>query len=203
MNAAVGREGVVNVLLAFTARCHVPSLRPVVVEVAGSIDRHLYENLRRVDRFGEVGEVHPRPGSAAISRLRHVKLPRAGAIEPLAARADPPHERNVDGVRRISRAHGFVRSDRSGDPEVWIRWIRTRRRDKIVRRGIQGAGTYGECGGDTYGVGQKASPGPALRGPRPAPRWGGHVKQSDRADVDVPALRPPCTGSVVRPHPLS
>src|SRR3989475_1871057 len=203
MNAAVGRERVVDVLLAFTGRCHVPSLRPVVVEVAGSIDRHLYENLRRVDRFGEVGELQPRPGSAPVSRRRDVKLPRARAIEPLAARADAPHERNVDGVRGISRAHGFVRSDRSGDPQVWIRWIRTRRRDKIVRRGIQGAGTYGECGGNTYGVGQEACRCRAVCAPRRDQRWEDGVEEIDRADVDIPALRHRSRVRLVRFHPLS
>ena len=66
MRSAVSREGVVNVLLALTRRGHVPGLRPVVVEVAGSIDCHLDENLRRVDRFGKVGELQPRPGCAPI-----------------------------------------------------------------------------------------------------------------------------------------
>src|SRR5947208_14940499 len=191
MNAAVGREGVVNVLLAFTARCHGPGLRPVVVEVAGSIDRHLDEDLRRVDRFGKVGELQPRPVGATVDGLGDVKLPGAGAILPQAARADAPHERNVDGVRRISRAHGFVRSNRSGDPEVRIRRIRARRRHVVGRRYEHARAdrerqwVAGRVGDERAGDDASLVP----RCPRRDQRRQGRVEKVDGADVDPAVLR--------------
>ena len=121
--AAVRREGVVDVLLAFTVCRYVLRLRPGIIEVAGPVDRHLNEDVCGVDSLWQVGDLPPGPAVAAVRRLRDVELPCAGAVESLAPCAEPANERDIDIVRRVAGAHCLVRDHRPGHPEDRIGWV--------------------------------------------------------------------------------
>src|SRR5439155_8384503 len=119
---------------ADTACSHVLCLRPSVVEITGAIDRHLHEDVPRIDRIRQVGDLNAGPPRGAVDRFCNIQLPRTGTVEAEAARADTADKRHVDRVVWITGAHGFVGYYRASDPEMRIRWIRTRCRNVIRSR---------------------------------------------------------------------
>src|SRR5207237_9860133 len=124
--ATIRREGVVDVLLALTVGRHVLRLGPGVVEVAACVDRHLDEDIPRINSVRQIGDFHACPGRAAVDGLCDVELPCAWALESLATHTRATDKGNVDVVRgRPCRSAILVRYDRAGHPQPTVRRVGT------------------------------------------------------------------------------